>query len=264
MKSIKESAWEFLEDACYTSLPIDPFKLAKTYDIECKQEKINGFDGCLLSEKEGTLILINSKVADNNRKNFTCAHELGHFYFDLSEVSKSKTIFCKPEVINYLLPQNKISSPRWNSIELRANKFASEILMPSKLLEPLIKNKEPSWELFSELQNQCNVSLAASLTKFIELTNYSCWYVEVRDGMIQRYSKSNINPLEIYCKTKINLKDASNWQPCSPFQFFYETDIPKPAKRKEIYYISQSIRNSVKYFIVCDLDGILIEDDYDY
>lgn len=256
MSQIIEDAFNFLSDVNLLTLPVNPFKLAEKYEINLSEINTQKFDGCIQSIQEKILILINSNIKNQARKNFTCAHELGHFQYD---VFKEK-IECSENSINYLKPNNL----KWNSIEIRANQFAAEILMPTNLLKPLIINKEPSWELFEKLKAKCNVSLPAILTKFIELTNYSCWFVEIKSGKIHRYIKSCISPhnLHIINKMKYSLKTSKDWETCSPYSWFDDDSIPKTAKYEKILYSTYEIKEyDLKYVILWDESGILDEED---
>jgi len=73
-------ARQLLEEVGIQSLPVDPFALAKTLDIKINELDLGNLcDGFLLVNGTDSLIGINSKIRSEERKNFTCAHEIGHY-----------------------------------------------------------------------------------------------------------------------------------------------------------------------------------------
>lgn len=266
MSHIIDTAKELLCDLELFRLPVNPFQVSEKLEITLVEKDLDSFDGCIQSYQDNCLIMINSKISSPERKNFTCAHELGHYSYDLKALN-GKELMCTQDNINFL---NKRNTTTWNSRELRANLFASEILMPTDLIKPFIINKEPSWELFHELKDVCKVSMPAILTKFISLTNQICWFVEVKDGIVNRFLKSNeaANHLNIVTKIRNKLKPTIVWEECSPFSWFFDDSLPKNAKRKKILYTTFELKKfNIQYVILWDNEGVLDEEyneeDYD-
>jgi hypothetical protein len=72
------------------------------------------------------------KDASLARKRFTIAHEIGHFFFDADVLEKG-------EIVDREEPRKEFyRSSLSTSKEQRANRVAADILMPWKLLAPLI------------------------------------------------------------------------------------------------------------------------------
>ncbi len=57
------------------SIPICPFNLAEAMGFDVRFVKISSFEGMYLSDK---LIILIGAERPEGRKNFTCAHEIGH------------------------------------------------------------------------------------------------------------------------------------------------------------------------------------------
>lgn len=155
----------------------------------------------------------------------------------------------------------------WNASEMKANEFAGELLMPKVLTKPLIYNFKPSWDLIENLAFTCQVSLAAAISKFVKLTNFACWFVEIRNGRVNRFLSSDFAAKEPRIETGIkpNIKNTNkNWDECSPYDWFYDSSLHKKAKYIKILYSTVEINSkdlNVKYVILWDTKGGL---DFDY
>lgn len=85
----------------------------------------------------GRIILVNEKDSTAHQR-FTIAHELAHYIFDYDEMSQPK--YYKP----YLTTETE------DSAELRANRFAAELLMPTEDFSAKFEElKQEQGDLFS-------------------------------------------------------------------------------------------------------------------
>jgi Zn-dependent peptidase ImmA (M78 family) len=108
------------------SYPIDPFDILSYFDVLYQFRDFKDLEGIyILSKDEDDIPIIG---INNNRpitrQRFTAAHELCHHLKD-----RSSDFFC---------PINGIK----NDVEKFADKFASELLMPTKELEVQVKKLE--------------------------------------------------------------------------------------------------------------------------
>ena len=114
-------AVNLLEELGIDSLLISPKKICAQLDIEYQENPLKEIDGVLLvDEALNAMVCVNSSIVENGRKIFTGAHELGHYCLDSFE---SGNFFCQRNCIG----------PGADSrlkVELRANQFAAELLMP--------------------------------------------------------------------------------------------------------------------------------------
>ncbi len=101
------------------------FQLVRNYDDVDGYIIINTEDKINLSGNHYEKIISFNDNLTNTRKNFTIAHELGHYYLDYTP--SPKTYFAKRD-------ENAILS------EAYINNFASQLLMPYELLEEFIEN----------------------------------------------------------------------------------------------------------------------------
>src|SRR5207253_7293409 len=77
-EAVLAAAW-WGEPAVYR-LPVDPVQIAKEYGIITYETKLDAnISGAIVKrEGEDPVILLNDQDSDN-RKRFSCAHELGHY-----------------------------------------------------------------------------------------------------------------------------------------------------------------------------------------
>lgn len=128
------------------SIPVDIKELADKLNIKVNYENLDsGISGKITYnpdpdlENDVVISINNSEV--ELRKNFSLAHEIAHYIYDIDFSNKEMEIKDK-----ILLRSNTI-----NPIERRANQYAERLLMPKRLFEnELYKIKD---KLFPEYKN---------------------------------------------------------------------------------------------------------------
>lgn len=111
-------------------IPVDLIKLANNFNIEVYQSELESkISGAIKYDKnqDKYTILLNEKDSEN-RKRFTIAHELGH-YFLHTEILKSDEILVDT-LYRMKTDENK-------EIEKEADYFAGALLINKKLLEKM-------------------------------------------------------------------------------------------------------------------------------
>ena len=112
------SAAELLQKLSINEYPIDLNVILQKYDITLEAAKFNNDDlsGMLIGENGNYKIIVNENHSQN-RKSFTIAHELGHYFLhrDLQDKCEDQVFF---------------RGATSDNIELQANIFAGELLMP--------------------------------------------------------------------------------------------------------------------------------------
>lgn len=134
-------------------LPVNLIEIATNHNIEVYYEKLpEGISGAIKynKEKEKYQILIEESEPDN-RKRFTLAHELAHFF--LKDVNKDK--------LHYDVAYRGAK----NDKEKRADYFAGALLMEESMLRRLYKIN-PS---IKELSKLFNVSDSAMTVRLMTL-----------------------------------------------------------------------------------------------
>lgn len=126
------------------TIPIDPIKLAQaagTMVIPDPQLPTSGE-----FSYEGNIPVIHYKNTESNlRQRFTIAHELGHFILGHGGAYRDNPVDFS--IVNH------------DPLEIAANRFAAELLMPEDVLRFLIVNKEISD--IARLANDLQVSQIA-------------------------------------------------------------------------------------------------------
>ncbi len=179
----RDEAASFLEELGITELPIVPVEICRMLGIHYVEEQLAGLDGYLILDTANgaSLICVNNRIIEQGRKNFTVAHELGHFCMDGLH---KKAFYCSSEVIESF-------KTTLDSVEGRANEFASELLMPRNIYHPLVKKLEPGWDAIKELAGLSKTSLTATAIRFVDLSDFACCLVVSCAGKIKWFHKSD-------------------------------------------------------------------------
>jgi Zn-dependent peptidase ImmA (M78 family) len=128
---------EALAEACgFIRPPIDVERVAKHLHLKIAYAELGeDVSGLLISKGDKTAIAVQAGDA-SNRKRFTIAHEIGHYYLRHQFEPGEHVHVDHGHVIT---PRNSRSSTGVDPKEIEANQFAACLLMPTKLLEARIK-----------------------------------------------------------------------------------------------------------------------------
>jgi len=96
----------------------------------------NKLSGSIFIDNDTAKIAVNS-FHPPNRQRFTIAHEIGHLVLHRQEFQN--TIHVDK---NFQMYRNEKSSRGTDRLEIQANSFASELLMPTFLLEKVVGNMQ--------------------------------------------------------------------------------------------------------------------------
>lgn len=168
------------------TIPIPLDEIAHASGIhEIHYKPLDGLEGALVAnpEKSEGVILVNEK-ARHHRQRFTLGHELGHFLIP----RHGHKMECG---INELSISEKKSMNSIQRIELEANKFSAELLMPAILFTQFKGYRnEPSINCLIEQSNFFDVSFEACAHRYVALHDYPVAIVFSHNGKV-RYSTSN-------------------------------------------------------------------------
>lgn len=178
----QDEATSLLEDLGIKGLPIVPEEICRRLKIHYSEDPLKDLDGVLIlhpSTGKG-IICVNSLVSEQGRKNFTIAHEFGHWCMDSFE---QNVFFCPRGVIESFKPTIK-------PMELRANEFAAEFLMPQFIYQPLVDARAPGWNEIKKLAVLSQTTLTATAIRFMDLTDEACCLIVSQAGGIEWFRKS--------------------------------------------------------------------------
>jgi Zn-dependent peptidase ImmA (M78 family) len=122
------------------------------------EDNLEGADGRLAVIEDKGLITIRNSIKEYTKKRFVMAHELGHY-----ELHRRK-VFTKSCTDSDFLKWIK-----GNPIEIEANYFASEILMPEEMFNEKIEGQDITLNLIKKLSTEFNVSWTAASIRFVTL-----------------------------------------------------------------------------------------------
>jgi hypothetical protein len=146
--------------------PANVRTIAKQLQLDVNELDANGFDGALVRAK-GTpfgAIIVRGSIRESGRKNFTVAHEIGHFVLPGHE--NAELVCTSTEIGNW--------SDSAKEFEREANEFAAELLMPEPVVRDIMGRSGPSLELIEKIASSCEASLSAAAWRFCHLTGHRC------------------------------------------------------------------------------------------
>lgn len=163
---IDSKAREILQEMQFNTLPINPIKVAKQSSIavQAKPDTYSGVSGMLIKKGDNFGIMHATHIKNKGFQNFSIAHELGHYYLD-GHIEN---------ILTDNIHTSDASLASTNIYEQEANYFASALLMPSFLIQDDINRNDLSWQLVSNIANQCNTSLEATARWVIALSKEPC------------------------------------------------------------------------------------------
>jgi Zn-dependent peptidase ImmA (M78 family) len=162
-----------LKELDIKSLPTIPREIIKRLGISLHEtEASDRFDGWILRVGGSAAIGLNASISSEERKNFTLAHELGHYKIP----HHSQDFHCLRTDIE--------SQNAANMMEREANEFAAELLMPEAIVQPLIEENEIGFKTVKSLAEKCATSLMSTTYRYLKYTPYLAALVTARAGKI--------------------------------------------------------------------------------
>ena len=140
---------------------------------------LEGADARLVRSGDIGIIHIRKSIQGLGRKRFAIAHDLGHW--ELHQAVSQWMLCSDMDTSIY------DASP----IEVEANLFASELLMPSKLFRPRCEDAEPDLKLIKALSEEFATSVTAAALRFVEETNYACIVAFSENGSVKWWKRSD-------------------------------------------------------------------------
>jgi|GEM_PF-1489286 len=176
---------------------IDIESIAKIYGAQIVNRHLDGCDARLVKLGNSSIISVNS-LSHRARKKFSIGHELGHLLLD----SEKTGFICSKSDI-----KDQINSQA--SSEARANSFASQLLIPSYIFNPLFDARRKNLDSVIELAELFDVSISATAIKSVSQLQ--------SPGVIANYSRSGRNwyfsnklfPMDFYLLPSIHHEERS-------------------------------------------------------
>ena len=189
-------AWDILRDLKIQDFPIDPGQIATELGIVVWERELPlSCDGCLMRVGDTWGILINARIRSESRRNFTIAHEIGHYMLERDTVGACSL----DERLNAMIAdQNEDSEQQhpkkqaYLKSERRANQFAAELLMPTPIfLVDSTSHSQVGLPAIAELAAQYGTSLTSTGIHYTRLSDLVCAIVFSDEGIIRYFAYSD-------------------------------------------------------------------------
>ncbi|MBS0261592.1 MAG: ImmA/IrrE family metallo-endopeptidase [Planctomycetes bacterium] len=169
------------------SYPIDPLRVAKE---EYPLLRAGGrnfrdrFDGKLryVAEKRCFVLMFNTKYdvemrpgQHHPRTRFSIAHELGHYFIEHH----------RDYLRNRRIPHASVNEFRSGAlIEREADAFAASLLLPTRLVGPMVNQEILSLEIIDSIACRFETSRVSTLIRAVQLSDFPCAVAGIRQGSV--------------------------------------------------------------------------------
>lgn len=130
----EKAARELLEAQGIRKAPIPVDKIAKALGVQIRYSPLDEELSGMIYIKDGIPIIGVNALHHPNRQRFTIAHELGHYMLHRNVLSNEVHV---DKQFKILMRDSK-SSAGTDTMEVEANKFAAELLLPEFLIEDIL------------------------------------------------------------------------------------------------------------------------------
>lgn len=184
---VRSYATALLDEVKVTGPPVDPDWIAAQKGLEVQEE--SGFPedvyGALWREGNQFGIVISEACPTTGLRNFSVAHELGHYHIDghLGSLLGAGDAQVPSLGSHFRNQQDKH--------EREADWFASELLLPVRFVGELILEREPAVASIRELADRFDVSLTAASIRYATLTDRAAAVVLSHEGKIEWVATSD-------------------------------------------------------------------------
>ncbi|MYF57148.1 ImmA/IrrE family metallo-endopeptidase [Candidatus Poribacteria bacterium] len=184
-------AWDLLRDLKIQDFPIDPRRIATKLGIVVWERELPvSCDGCLMRVGNAWGILVNARIRSKTRRNFTIAHEIGHYLLERDTVHTSPLHQRFNAVMTDQNSRNKKGQTYLHS-EQRANQFAVELLMPTPIFSvDSSSHTQVGLPAIAELAAQYGTSLTSTAIHYTRLSKLICAIVFSEEGIIRYFAYS--------------------------------------------------------------------------
>lgn len=170
------TADKVLRDLGLTGLPIDPKTIAAAKEIivQPAPEDMTGFSGMLAQWDTQFGIMFATHIESEGFRRFSIAHELGHYFM--------------PDHVQQVLAKgphrSRAGFASADPYEQEADFFAASLLMPARLLRPIINRNADGLGLVRAIANGCVTSLTASAVRYAQVSRSAVATILSTNGLV--------------------------------------------------------------------------------
>jgi Zn-dependent peptidase ImmA (M78 family) len=157
----REQARALVEKLGVKAPPVPVEKLAKALGVRVEYNPFDNELSGMAFLRDGKPVIGVNANHHPNRQRFTIAHELGHIVLHRSRLDAAVLVDKKSK---HFIPRDQISAEGTDPVEVQANAFASELLMPAKWVRQVLSESTRDLhddEYLIALAKRFRVSLAA-------------------------------------------------------------------------------------------------------
>jgi len=134
---IVSRAQELLQSNKVTGPPVPVVQIVKKLGVRLRFSPLDSeLSGMIYIKKKRPIIGVNA-LHHPNRRRFTIAHECGHLILHKAQIAKEVHI----DKAFPMLMRNSVSAAGVDEMEIEANLFAAELLMPTSFLTDALGNE---------------------------------------------------------------------------------------------------------------------------
>ena len=152
---------------------IDLEAIAEDQGVTVIDAPLRGMEARLLRCGKSGIIRVKAGMREAGRRRFAIAHEIGHWFL---HEGVSQIFLCTSE---------NIRDYKNHPVEIEANIFAAEFLMPRWLFQKSIEGKEPTLENMMACSEEFGTSLTSTAIRFTELSAHRTIIVLSKRGQIR-------------------------------------------------------------------------------
>lgn len=199
-----------------------------------KQESMRGADGRLATLGSRGLITVREDIPEDGRKRFVMAHEIGHYELHREKFS---LISCSEEDFY-----------KWNAdnqhLEVEANHFASELLMPEDMFKKRVAGRALNSALLEYFLGTFSVSLTAVAIRFVTLRPEYALICSSSDRIKWFVIDTKWCPIYLNIKGKVHPESIA-------YEYFQGNSLPKDfCTIDSAAWTDRKIRGKLKEFAI--------------
>ena len=137
IRTILNRAQSLLDNNGVTAPPVPVERIAKSLKAQLRYSPLDDELSGMIYVKEGEPIIGVNALHHPNRQRFTIAHECGHLVLHKAQISKEVHV----DKAFPMLMRDSVSAAGVDEMEIEANFFAAELLMPEALLTKTLDNE---------------------------------------------------------------------------------------------------------------------------
>lgn len=171
---------------------IDLDLIAFDLNATVKRDRLLGCEGQIVGTDNRAIITINNE-STLRRQRFSLGHEIGHW---INDRGKNLSYRCtNSDMRQHTLSRHDFKQQK----EVRANRFAAELLMPSYLLKRYLPAREISVSTVNYLSQLFDVSRTSASIRLVEVSDLPCMLVcWDKQGRRKWFSRNPIVPDSIW------------------------------------------------------------------